>query len=207
MAAVTAAVVATAATAAAAASQAGAFSGGSSGGGGSTDTNYKKVPQDPQDKAMRDYYARALVANSGKTYPGFGEYLQSGGDPAKAEFPLEMPGMKPSEAAALGFTGSRGEAIPTTSPEAIAEQGGALTQEQQMYLAEERRRQAAAEGHAPGPWAAKIGKVSNRLERVSGKLEKLGAVEDPTRRQEKKIERLTGKQTKLTQRQQDLLGG
>ena len=62
---------------------------------------------------MKDYYARMVVADTDKTYPSFGSFLESGADPSKADFGLITPGMKPSEAAALGFTGGRGEQIRT----------------------------------------------------------------------------------------------
>jgi len=150
MGAVTAAVIAGAATmistGVGVAAQQGAFGGGSGGGDGK---DWSRTPMDPHQRAMRDYYARMAVVNQDKTYPSFGAFLSSGGDPALSEFDLEKPGMKPSEAAALGLVGGRGEAIPYYDQETMPAN---LTAEQRIYLARERRRRARETGSKPPPW-------------------------------------------------------
>jgi hypothetical protein len=118
MAAITAAVVGATATVAAGAMSSGMMSGG--GGGGSQNPNFKQVPEDPQDRAMKDYYARLTVANANTRYKPFSGFLASGGDPAKAQMDVIMPEMKPSEAAALGFVGGKGEEIPGVSQAGLA---------------------------------------------------------------------------------------
>jgi hypothetical protein len=200
MAAVTAAVVAGVATVAATGMSVAGGMGGGGDGGAAKDPNFKPVPEDPQDRAMRDYYARALVANATKTYPAFSEYLQSGGAAEKAKFPLEMPGMKPSEAAALGITGPRGEAIPYVTPEAAAAAGGRLSPEQILYLAQERRRDAAQRGKEAGPWATKVGRLGGRIGRLESRLEKFLPTPEIEPREERiqaKLEKLRGKQETL----------
>lgn len=198
MAAVTAAVVAGVATVAATGMQVaqsqGAFGGGSGGGQGGKVT---RTQEDPQDKAMADYFARMTVSNVDKTYPGFGEFLQSGGDPAMAKFDLTVPDLKPSEAAALGFVGGKGEAIPTVSQGGLASGDiTSLTPEQRMFLAKERAAQAHAAGQEPGPWASrmqrlggKIGRLENRLEGFQGTPE----IEPREQRIQDKLTRLRGR--------------
>jgi hypothetical protein len=172
MAAVTAAVVAGVATVAATGMQVaqsqGAFGGGS---GSGSQPNVKPMPEDPQDKAMKDYFARMTVANVDKTYPGFGEFLESGGDPAKAKFDLTVPGLKPSEAAALGFVGGKGEDIPEVSQAGLASGDiTSLTPAQRIFLAKERAGQAAASGGEAGPWASKVKRLGGKIGRLEDKL-------------------------------------
>ena len=171
------------------------------GGGGQQQPKFGQVPEDPQDRAMKDYYARALVANAQAQYPAFNEYLRSGGDPSKAQFQLTMPGMKPSEAAALGFTGTRGEPIPYATPESVAAAGGRLSREQIMYLAQERRREARARGQEPGPWAGRVGKLGGRIGRLEKRLEErfypTPEVEPREAKIESRLERLRGKRETL----------
>jgi len=204
MAAVTAAVVAGVATVAATGMQVaqsqGAFGGGGGGGG---QANVKPLPEDPQDKAMKDYFARMTVANVGKTYPGFGEYLESGGDPEKAKFDLAIPELKPSEAAALGFVGGKGEDIPGVSQEGLASGDiTSLTPEQRIFLAKERAAGAKASGGKPGPWAGRVTRLGGKIGRLENRLEGLQAIpEDQIRpgqaaripKIQGKLERLRGK--------------
>jgi|SRR5262245_25333533 len=213
MAAVTAAVVAGVATVAATGMQVaqsqGAFGGGGGGGGGGN-PNWKKVPEDPQDKAMSDYYGRLTIANANTRFPGFNEYLASGGDPAKAQMDVSMPDLKPSEAAAMGFTGSHGEPLPGISQEtaasgSLAETG--LTPEQRVFLATERRRQARSQGQEPKGWAAKVGQLTKRHERLESRIGQLGAVEDPTMRQQRQLERVTKRHERVSGRLEKATGG
>jgi hypothetical protein len=194
MAAITAAVIGTVGSVAAGAMSSGMIGGGGGGGGGSTG-DVKKIPMDPNDKAMRDYFARMTVANANKTYPSFGEFLGSGGDPAKATFDLEMPGMKPSEAAALGFVGGKGEAIPYVPYEDVASGDiSSLTNAQRQYLAKERAKAAAAAGQDPGPWAGKMQKLGGKIGRLEHKLETKFA---PTPEIEPREQKIQDKLTKL----------
>jgi hypothetical protein len=182
-----------------------------SGGGGSTNPKFAQTPQNPQDKAMRDYYDRLTVENVDKTYPGFGAYLQSGGDPDKAKFDLTVPGMKPSEAAALGIVGGRGESVPYVDPKTglPTTPSNSLTPEQTLYLAQERRRQAAATGQDPNKstWATRAVSTANTLDRVNQRLQDLQGIDDPNKRQQRRIGKLTTRQGNLTNRQQDIFGG
>lgn len=194
MGAVTAAVIAGAATMASTgagiAAQQGAFGGGNSGGNG----NYSRTPMDPHQRAMRDYYSRMVVENQDKTYPGFGEFLSSGGDPAKAEFDLTTPGMKPSEAAALGLVGGRGEAIPYYDPSTGE---GSLTPEQKIYIARERRRHAAETGSKMPQWthSEAVLNARDRYARRRTRLEEASAIpeEERTVAQRRAANRLPGK--------------
>lgn len=198
MAATTAAVVAAAATVAgtatSVASQAGAFGGGSQSGGGS---GYSRTPMDPHQRAMRDYYARMVVENQDKTYPSFGEFLSSGGDPEKAKFDLTVPGMKPSEAAALGLTGGRGEAIPYYDSTAGE---GSMTPEQRLYLAKERRRRARETGEKMPTftWAEASLNANERYNRLQKRLDEVSAIPEELR---------TRKQTRQAERIPDRLAG
>jgi len=210
MAAVTAAVIGATATVAAGAMSSGVMGGGSSGGGGGP-TDYKKVPEDPQDAAMKDYYARLTVANANTRYPSFAEFTQSGGDPAMAEMKVNYPDLKPSEAAALGFVGGRGEPMPGVGLEDVtsgkaSEEG--LTTEQRLFLAEERRRAAAAQGQEPGPWAGRVGKLEGRHKRIEERLEKIGAIPEAERRpgQQRRFERLTTRHGRVTTNLEKALG-
>lgn len=199
MAAVTAAVVAGVATVAATGMQVaqsqGAFGGGGGGGSGGKVT---KIPPDPADKAMRDWADRMVIANADKTYPGFGEFLQSGGDPAKAQFDLTVPDLKPSEAAAVGFVGGKGEAIPTVSQEGLASGDITnLTPEQRLYLAKERYRSAKAAGQEPGPWASRVNRLSGRIDRLQGRLENFASTPEVEPREQRIQDRLTRVKGKL----------
>jgi hypothetical protein len=189
----------------------GVLGGGSSGGSSSTKPNFNQVPQNPQDQAMKDYYDRLTVANTDKTYPAFGDYLESGGDPAKAKFDLTMPGMKPSEAAALGITGGRGESIPMVNPLTGAPDApsASLNPAQTLYLAQERRRALAAQGQDPNKasWATKAVSTANTLDRVNQRLQGLQAITDPNKQQQRRIGKLTTRQGNLSSKQQDLFGG
>jgi hypothetical protein len=169
MAAITAAVIGATATVAAGAISSGVMGGG---GGGAKDPEIKKVPMDPNDKAMRDYYARLQVANANTRFPSFSEYTQSGGDPNKAIMDVNIPDLKPSEAAALGFVGGKGEQIPTVSQADLAAGNiKDLTTEQRIFLAKERAAQAAAAGQEPGPWAGRMKKLGGRIGRLENRLE------------------------------------
>lgn len=206
MAAVTAAVVAGVATVAATgmqvAQQQGAFGGGGGGGGG---TDVKRLPADPQDKAMKDYYARLAVSNVDKTYPGFNEFLESGGDPAKAKFDMTVPDLKPSEAAALGFVGGKGEAIPTVSQAGLASGDiTSLTPEQRIFLAKERAAAAKASGGKPGPWADRVTRLGGKIGRLENRLETkflpTPEVEPREQRIQDKLTRLRGRLDVATNR-------
>jgi hypothetical protein len=193
MAAITAAAIAATATIATTAATVATQPSGGGGGGGAP--QFKPVPENPQDRAMRNYYARLAVSNLESRYPGFGDYLQSGGAAEKAEFPLVVPEMKPSEAAAFGLVGGRGEQIPGATP---AEYGaaGQLTPEQTIYLAQERRRQAATAGQKPGPWATRVQKLGGRIGRLEHRLEKFTPtpeIEPREARIQAKLEKLRGK--------------
>lgn len=211
MAAVTAAVVGTVATVAATgmsvAQSQGAFGGGGGGGGGGG--NYTRTPMDPHQRAMRDYFARMAVVNQDKTYPSFGEFLSSGGDPTKAEFDLEKPGMKPSEAAALGLTGGRGEAVPYYDQDAAP---GTLSPEQRIYLARERQRRARETGSKMPTytWAEATLNATDRYKRMGDRKKELEAMNpaDLTRKQSRYLEKLPEKMAGISERNPKLgLGG
>lgn len=193
MAAVTAAVIAGAATIASTgagiAAQQGAFGGGS--GSGGSGGGYARTPLDPHQRAMRDYYARMVVENQDKTYPSFSEYLSSGGDPSKGTFDLTQPGMKPSEAAALGLTGGRGEAIPYYD---VTKGEGEQTPEQRIYLAKERVRHAKETGNKmpPWTWAEATANTANRYDRITNRVKELQAM-DPAELTRKQTRFLTEK--------------
>src|SRR5262245_803402 len=210
MAAVTAAVIGATATVAAGAMSSGVMGGGSSGGGGGPQ-DYKKVPEDPQDAALKADDARLTVANANTRYPSCAELTQSGGDAARAEMKVNYPDLKPSEAAALGFVGGRGEPMPGVGLEDVtsgkaSEEG--LTTEQRIFLAEERRRQAAAQGQEPGPWAGRVGKLGKRHERIEQRLQKLSDIPEAERTpgQERRFERLGVRHQRVTERYQKALG-
>jgi hypothetical protein len=160
-------------------------------------------PQDPLSEAMRGYYARTTLANATKTYPAFNEYLKSGGDPSKAKFDLDMPDLKPSEAAAFGFTGPRGEAIPGAGYEGLASgTQRELSPEQIMYLAKERRRKAVTRGMPVGPWAQGVVRTDNRLRQTQQKLDYLHGIDATTPRIQRRTERLEEREERLKGRQQ-----
>jgi hypothetical protein len=202
-----------ASTAAGVASQAGAFGGGSSGGGSSAKPNFKPVPRSPDDQAMRDYYSRMLIMNANAQPPSFADYSNSGGDPSKAQFPLQMPGLTPKEMTALGFTGPQGQAVPTTSQADVAAGGTSgmqLTPAQEVFLGKQRSREAQQAG---GPGNAtplqRLGQVSTRLENVQQRLTGMGTTDlpagpGPAGSQGRIQDRLEARVTKLQQRQQNL---
>jgi hypothetical protein len=195
MAAITAAVIGATATIAGGVMSSGVMGGG--GGGGSSQPNVKPLPMDPHDRAMRDYFGRLAVANVDKTYPAFSEFLQSGGDPAKARFDMTVPGLKPSEAAAIGFVGGKGEDIPEVSQAGLASGDiTSLTNEQRQYLAKERAARARASGQEPGPWAGRMQKLGGRIGRLESRLEKFTPtpeIEPREARIQAKLEKLRGK--------------
>ena len=200
MAAVTAAVVG--AVVAAGSTAYSAYSASQAGGGSPGNPQFRQAPADPLDRAMRSYYARTTLANADKTYPAFNEYLSSGGDPSKNKFDLDMQDLKPSEAAAFGFTGGRGETIPYGDYEGLASGDiKNLSPDQILYLAKERRRQAMATGQPVGKWAGGVLRTNNRLGRVSARLDALEALDDPNRRQQRRITRLTDREARLQERQ------
>jgi len=204
MAAVTAAVVAGVATVAATGMQVAQSQGAMGGGGGGGQPEIKKIPMDPNDKAMRDYYARLTVANANTRYPSFAGFTESGGDPAKAQMNVNMPEMKPSEAAALGFTGPHGENIPGVKYEDVA--SGAqqqLTPEQTMYLAKERARTAQAEGRDTPKWAARAQRLQKRDERLEGRIGALTGVEG----KENRLARVTARHEKVKGKLENILHG
>jgi hypothetical protein len=162
------------------------------------------------------------IANIDKTAPSFGSVLATGGtgeqggvDMNAAKFPLSIPGMTPNEASAFGLVGSHGEAIPYTSPGALAGSAGAggtgpaatLTPEQTLYMARERNRIAAQTGQKAGPWATKVLNTNNRLGNITDRLNTLQGVEDPTRHQQRVIGRLTTREQNVQDRQNRQLGG
>ncbi|GEM_PF-6725976 len=167
-AAVVSAVAATAAAGAGAAQSAGAFDEGTPGG---RDPKIYRTPEDPQDRAMKDYSYRMAMSNIDKQYPSFMEFLQSGGDQAKSKFDLTVPEMTPEEAAALHFTGGRGENIPEMTDEDIAR--GSMKPEQRLYLARVRARDAWASGQKPGAWAARGENAWSRIHRFEKKADQL----------------------------------
>src|SRR5215471_20689970 len=152
---------------------------------------YTQAPQNPQDKAMKDYFDRVTVANAAKTYPSFSGFLQSGGDPSKAQFPMTMPNLTPNEAASLGFVGGKGEPIPGVSQASVSgdpnvPQTTSLTRDQMMYMAKERARQAAMSGQQPGPWAGNVmtkqknlNRIGQRISDLTTKQQTLGAAAPP----------------------------
>jgi|KBSMisStaDraftv2_1062788.scaffolds.fasta_scaffold1017811_1 hypothetical protein len=171
--------------------------------GKTTDPVIRQGPQDPLSEAMRGYYARTALANADKTYPSFGAFLQSGGDPSLSEFNMDMPALKPSEAAAFGFTGPRGEVIPGVSQEDLASgRQKELSPEQILYLAKERRRKAVTRGQPVGPWAQGVIKTDNRLRDTQQRLDYLHGAEGLGPRGERRVARLEAKEEKLAGRQQ-----
>jgi hypothetical protein len=202
MAAVTAAVVAGVATAASAGYS--AYSASQAGGGGGGNPQFRQAPADPLDRAMRSYYARATLANATKTYPSFGAYASSGGDPSLAKFDLDMPDLKPSEAAAFGFTGGRGESIPGAGYAGLASGDVKnLSPDQILFLAKERRRQAVATGQPVGGWAHSVLSTDRQLRSVQARKSALEQL-DPntlTPHQEHKLQKLGRREERLTSRQ------
>jgi len=180
----------------------------SSGGGGSQNPNIKPAPQDPLDKTMRTYYDRLTVANANTRYPSFAEYINSGGDPAKAQMDVKIPDLKPSEAAALGFVGGHGEQIPTVSQAGLASGDiTKLTPEQTLYLSQERARAAAASGQKPGPWAARGQRLQNRDERLENRIAALQGMDTRTPQQERKLGRLTTRHGRVESKLSQFAGG
>ena len=165
MAAITSAVVGAVASIGSSAYQ--AYAASSAGGGGpGRDPYYRRGPQDPLDKAMRSYYQRANLANATKTYPSFGDFLTSGGDPSKAQFNLDMPALTPQEATAFGFTGPSGQPVPTVDyAGATSGDINKLSPEQIIYLAKERKRAAGLSNQPVGPWAQTVLNANRRLNR------------------------------------------
>jgi len=121
--------------------------------------------------------------------------------------------MTPNEASALGFTGKYGESIPYVGQAAAAAGqapgggGTQLTPEQTLYMAKERAREARAQGQQPGPWASQVLKTSRRLGNVSDRLAALQGIEDPTQQQQRRIDFLTNRQSRLQERQAGQLHG
>jgi hypothetical protein len=154
---------------------------------------------------MRDYYARMAIVNQDANYPSFGAFLSSGGDPEMANFDLEKPGMKPSEAAALGLVGGRGEAIPYYDQETMPAN---LEPEQRIYLAKERRRHARETGSKmpPWTWAEATLNTQGRYARRRTRLEEALAVpeEERTLRQQRAVTRLPGKLENMEARHPNL---
>lgn len=142
---------------------------------------------------MRDFYARMLVMNANAQPPSFGDYSASGGDPSKAQFQMQMPGLSPSEMAGLGFTGKQGQAVPFT-PQAQAGTQGALSAQQMIYLGRQRSKEAQQQG---GPGTAtplqRLGHVSNQLDRLQG-------IQAPNQQQQNRINQLQQRQQQLIQR-------
>jgi len=160
-------------------------------------------PQDPLSEAMRGYYARTTLANATKTYPSFKGYLESGGDEAKAKFDLDMPALKPSEMAAFGFTGPRGEVIPGADyNDAASGAQKELSPEQIMYLAKERRRKAVTRGMPVGPWSQGVITTDNRLRKTQDKLDYLHGIDNVTPRIQRRTDRLEDREARLQGRQQ-----
>jgi hypothetical protein len=154
---------------------------------------------------MRSYFARSTLANAENQYPAYNDYLASGGDPAKARFDLQMPGMTPGEATGLGFIGKRGETIPGLDQAAVTSGDiKNLSPEQILYLAKEKRRRAAAMG-TESPWASKVVRTSNQLGRVEDKLAGVAAITDPSRVQAQRAENLTARRDRLNARQNKYL--
>jgi hypothetical protein len=220
MAAVTAAVIGAAATAGTAGY--GIYQSQQTPSGPGANPTISRIPQDPLSKAERDYYARMGIANIDKTAPSFESVLATGGTGEQgganmeaAKFPLTVPGMTPNEASAFGLVGSHGEAIPYTSPGALAGSAGAggpgpaatLSPEQTLYMARERNRIAAQTGQKAGPWATKVLNTNNRLGNITDRLNALQAVEDPTQHQQRVMGRLTTRQSNVQERQNRQLGG
>jgi hypothetical protein len=174
------------------------------GGGGGGNPSFRQGPSDPLDRSMRSYYARATLANATKTMPSFGAFATSGGDPSLAKFDLDMPDMKPSEAAAFGFTGVRGETIPGQDYESLASGDVKnLNPEQILYLAKERRRQAVATGQPVGGWAHKVLSTDRQLRSIQARKDALEQL-DPSRltpHQEHKIEKLGRREERFQARQ------
>lgn len=181
---------------------------GGGGGGSDRPKNFYGKPEDPQDEAIKNYFARLNVENVGTKYPDFGQYLQSGGDPAKAQMDVKYPALKPSEAAALGITGGRGESYPGVDPttgETV--NSAALSPEQRLYLARERYRKAKAQGVDPGGWEEHVVNQARRYSNLTSRLTDLGAIEDPNQRQQNRIERLTQRKEMVGKRLTRNLGG
>jgi len=176
----------------------------SGGGGGGNPKHFGPVPEDPQDEAMKNYYARLVAANVNTPYKSFSGYLGSGGDPAAAAMDVTIPEMKPSEAAKLGFVGGHGEDIPGYDPTSGAT---SLTPEQRIYLAKERVRAMREKGQEAEGWPKTLAERTHAYNVVGNRLENLQAIEDPTQRQQRRIERLTNRQSRIRERLQNQLGG
>ena len=177
----------------------------------------KQIPMNPQDQAMRDYFDRLTVANADKTYPSFAGFLNSGGDPSKAQFPLTMPNLTPNEASALGFVGGKGEAIPGVSQASVSGAPGVpqttqLTSDQMFYMAKERARQAQLSGQKPGPWASSVManrqagiNIANRIANLQQTAQTPGMAPARSENIQDRIERLTNRQGNIEARRQRLL--
>jgi len=216
MAAITAAVIAGVGTAATVGM--GAYQASQTPSGPGATPTISKLPQDPVSQAMRQYYARMTVANQGQMPPSFQSIIASGGDMSKAKFPLIQPGLTPNEAAGLGFVGGHGETIPyvsaqaaqasqTTAPGAAGPTGMNLSPDQTFYMAQERARQAQAQGQPVGPWANRIITTQQNLNKVNANIARLQGMDNLTHQQQNKLGRLQTKQQNILGRQSAQLGG
>jgi|SRR5215472_999681 len=177
----------------------------------------KQVPMNPQDKAMKDYFDRLTVANAAKTYPAFSGFLESGGDPSKAQFPMTMPNLTPNEASALGFVGGKGEPVPGVPQASVSGAPGVpqttqLSQDQMFYMAKERARQANLSGQKPGPWASAVMQnrqagidVANRIATLTQQAQTPGLRPGRQEAIQDRIENLTTRQGNIEARKNRLL--
>lgn len=196
----TTAIVAGAAISAAASAASAGYSMSQSGSGGSGEKpRYGQGPEDPQDEALKNYSYRLQMANLGTETPSFKDYLASGGDPTKARMDIQYPGLKPSELAALGITGGRGESIPMTDPitgEVVM--SAKQTPQQMTYLAKERQRARIARGEKPTfTWAEARVNADKRYNRLGERIEDFQGMEDRTPRQDRRLERMTERRERI----------
>jgi len=167
---------------------------------------YTQAPMNPQDKAMKDYFDRVTVANANKNYPSFAGFLESGGDPAKAQFPMTMPDLTPNEASALGFVGGKGEPIPGVSQASVSGTPGtpqttSLSTDQMMYMAKERARQAAMSGQQPGPWAGNVMQKQRTLNQLQKQITNLQGRAATPGLPDPRVSRINNRISNLTTRQ------
>lgn len=165
--------------------------------------------EDPINNAMRTYYGRLQMANTGTRYPAFSSFLQSGGDPSKAQMNVQIPQMSPFEAEALGFVGTHGTPVTTVG---TPDQAGNLSQtgltpQQRLYLAQQHVHRAIAAGLTPGGWQQNVVTTQHRLGNVNANLASLQGIQNPTDPQQDRIDALTKRQANLQARQKSQLGG
>src|SRR5215472_8230996 len=166
--------------------------------------------EDPVNSAMRTYYGRLQMENTGTRYPAFSSFLKSGGDPAAAQMNVQIPQMSPFEAEALGFTGPHGQPVATvgTPDQASNLMQTGMTPAQRLYLAHQQQQRAINAGLTPGGWHNTVVQNQNQLNSVTKRINTMTANNpNMTPAQQEHLQDLQQHQAHLTKQQSNLLGG